>query len=48
MELASPGELPKRWRIPAGTVNGIASVRAEEVADLTTAASLLRRENLRS
>jgi hypothetical protein len=25
MELANPGELPKRWSIPAGTMNGFAN-----------------------
>jgi predicted DNA-binding transcriptional regulator YafY len=46
MELANPGELPKRWRIPVGNANGFASITAEEVADLKTAVSLLRRENM--
>lgn len=45
-EVANPGEVPRRWRIPAGNVNGFASITAEEVADLKTAASLLRRENM--
>jgi hypothetical protein len=42
MELANPGEVPKRWRLPGGNVNGFASITAEEVADLKTAVSLLR------
>jgi predicted DNA-binding transcriptional regulator YafY len=46
MELANPGEVPKRWRLPGGNVNGFASITAEEVADLKTAVSLLRRENM--
>jgi predicted DNA-binding transcriptional regulator YafY len=46
VELANPGEVPKRWRIPGGTVNGFASITAEEIADLTTAVSLLRQENM--
>lgn len=46
MELANPGEVPKRWRIAGGAANGFASITAEEIADLTTAASLLRRENM--
>ena len=46
MELANPGEVPKRWRLPAGKINGLASITAEEVADLKTAVSLLRRENM--
>lgn len=45
-EVVNPGELPRRWRIPAGTMNGFASITAEEVSDLTTAVSLLRRENM--
>lgn len=46
MELANPGEVPKRWRIPGGNVNGFASITAEEVTDLKTAVTLLRRENM--
>jgi predicted DNA-binding transcriptional regulator YafY len=46
VELVNPGELPKRWRIPASTANSLTDVTAEEVADLTTAVSLLRRENM--
>jgi hypothetical protein len=38
--------VPKRWRLPGGTVNGPASVTAAELADLGTAISLLRRENI--
>ena len=48
MELANPGDVPKRWRMPGGTVNGFASITAEEVADLKTAVSVLRRENMHS
>ena len=29
--LANPGELPKRWRLPAGTVSSFAGVSAEEL-----------------
>jgi len=36
MEQANPGEVPKRWRLPGGTVNGLASVTADELADLAT------------
>ena len=43
---ANPGELPKRWRLPVGTVSGFASVSAEELADLAAGVSLLRRENM--
>jgi predicted DNA-binding transcriptional regulator YafY len=46
IEQANPGEVPKRWRLPGGTVNGLASVTAAELADLSTAISLLRRENM--
>ncbi len=46
IEQANPGELPKRWRLPGGTVNGLASVTAAELADLGTAISLLRRDNM--
>jgi predicted DNA-binding transcriptional regulator YafY len=46
MEQANPGEVPKRWRLPGGTVNGLANVTAAELADLGTAISLLRRENM--
>jgi len=43
---ANPGELPKRWRLPSGTVSGFACVSAEELADLAAGVSLLRRENM--
>ena len=46
LQQANPGEVPKRWRLPGGTVNGLASVTAAELADLGTAISLLRRENM--
>ncbi len=46
LEQANPGEVPKRWRLPGGTVNGLASITATELADLGTAISLLRRENM--
>ena len=46
IEQANPGELPKRWRLPGGTVNGLASVTAAELADLGTAISVLRRDNM--
>jgi predicted DNA-binding transcriptional regulator YafY len=46
IEQSNPGEVPKRWRLPGGTVNGLASVTATELADLGTAISLLRRENM--
>ena len=43
---ANPGELPKRWRLPPGTVSGFATVTAEELADLAAGVSLLKRENM--
>lgn len=46
IEQANPGEVPKRWRLPGGTVNGLANVTAAELADLGTAISLLRRDNM--
>ena len=46
LEQSNPGELPKRWRLPAGTANGLAAVDAEQLAALAAAAALLRRENL--
>ena len=47
IERANSGELPKRWRLPGGAVGGLAFVTADELADLTTAISVLRRENMR-
>jgi hypothetical protein len=32
MRQVNPGELPKRWRLPTGTVSGFAAVSAEEFA----------------
>lgn len=46
LELANPHELPKRWRLPAGSANGLANITADELADLATAVSVLRRENM--
>jgi predicted DNA-binding transcriptional regulator YafY len=46
MQQANPGELPKRWRLPTGTVSGFAAVSAQEFADLAAGVSLLRRENM--
>lgn len=46
MQQANPGEFPKRWRLPSGTVSGFAAVSAEELADLAAGLSLLRRENM--
>jgi predicted DNA-binding transcriptional regulator YafY len=47
MEQVNPGETPKRWRIPGGTINGLTNITADELADLATAVSLLKRENMR-
>jgi predicted DNA-binding transcriptional regulator YafY len=46
LEVANPGETPKRWRLPGGALNGIVGVTADELADLATAASILRRDNM--
>lgn len=46
MEQANPREVPKRWRIRASVLSGIVGFSAEELAALTTAASLARRDNL--
>lgn len=46
LEQANPGEVPKRWRLPGGTANGLAGVTADELADMATAVSVLRRENM--
>ena len=47
IEQSNPGEVPKRWRLPGDAVGGLAKVTADELADLTTAISVLRRENMR-
>lgn len=46
LEQTNPGEVPKRWRLPAGAANGLAPVTADELAALATAAAVLRRDNL--
>jgi predicted DNA-binding transcriptional regulator YafY len=43
----NPNEVPKRWHLPGGTINGLTSFTAGELADLTTAVELLQRENMR-
>jgi predicted DNA-binding transcriptional regulator YafY len=45
MERTNPFERPKRWRIPAGTLNGLVHFTAEELADLHAAVAVLRRDN---
>ena len=42
----NPGEVPKRWRLPGGSTAALANITADELADLATAVSLLRRENM--
>jgi predicted DNA-binding transcriptional regulator YafY len=42
----NPNEVPKRWHLPGGTINGLVSLKAEELADLQTAVELLQRENM--
>jgi predicted DNA-binding transcriptional regulator YafY len=46
IEHANPGEVPKRWRLRGATPGAMASVTAAELADMATAASVLRRENM--
>lgn len=46
MALANPGELPKRWRIPSGTLNGIVGIGAEELSALASAKALLMQNNM--
>jgi len=45
-EQANPGERPKRWRLPSGTLSRVIAFRPEEITGLQSAADLLRRENL--
>lgn len=46
MELANPGEVPKRWRIRATAIRAFAEVSLDELAALRTAQTILRRENM--
>jgi len=46
MEQANPGEVPKRWRIRNSVLNKIVGFSAEELAALTTAGQMARRDNL--
>jgi predicted DNA-binding transcriptional regulator YafY len=39
-------ERTKRWHIPAGTLDRLVGVTADELADLATAAQVLRRDNM--
>jgi predicted DNA-binding transcriptional regulator YafY len=46
LDQVNPGEVPKRWRLPGGSTAALATITADELADLATAVSLLRRENM--
>ena len=46
IEQANPGEVPKRWRIHSGVLNGLAGFTAEEIAELNNAIAILKRDNL--
>lgn len=45
-EQANPGEVPKLWRIRNSLLNRIVGFSAEELAALTTAGQMARRDNL--
>ena len=42
LELVNPNALPKRWRLPAGRANDLATVTTDELADLTILQPLFR------
>ena len=46
MDNANPGEFPKRWRIHGRSAGSVALVTADELTDLATASSVLKRENM--
>lgn len=46
MEIANPGEVPKRWCIRATAIRAFAEVSLDELAALRTAQTILRRENM--
>ncbi len=46
LEQANPGDLPKRWRFPDNSLRGLGAITANELADLATATSVLRRSRL--
>ncbi|HEY5046433.1 MAG TPA: WYL domain-containing protein [Rhizomicrobium sp.] len=48
LEVANPGDLPKRWRLRPGTTNSLAAIGAGELSALGAAAALLRRENMQT
>lgn len=46
VEIANPGELPKRWRLPSGTLGAVAEINAAELSALAAGTALLVRENM--
>jgi hypothetical protein len=46
IEQTNPDEALKRWRLRGGTVNGLATVTADDLVDIATAISQLRRETV--
>lgn len=48
VEVANPGDVPKRWRLPTGTLGSIAALSATEISALAAGATLLARENMTS
>lgn len=46
IEQANPGETPKRWRIPSGTLNRLVGISPDELAELHNAIAILKRDNL--
>ena len=48
LEQANPGEVPKRWRLPAGTLNRLVAFTADDIAQLMTARDVMRRAGLES
>lgn len=46
IEEVDVGEPRKHWRIPAGSLTRLADISADELADLATAADLLKRDNM--
>jgi predicted DNA-binding transcriptional regulator YafY len=46
MEMANEGEKTKRWRLPQGVLSRLTALTAEQLTDMNTAVSLLKREGL--
>lgn len=46
LEQANPGETPKRWRIPSGTLNSLVSFDAEELSAVDLACRVLEGKNM--